>query len=176
MVTTQQGLTIAAANFDDLPEIADVHVKSWQETYKGLVPQSYLDALEVSTRLEKWQVWFRQGQGDGLILARIADRVVGFISFGQGRDQDRPDSAEIYALYLLKENCSQSLGYQLYQAALGKLKADGFSQVYLWVLDTNRNAIEAYLRWGGGVEPGRMKTDVIGDQVVQEISIHMRVV
>lgn len=34
---------IRLAQPGDEPSIAKVHIQSWQEAYKGLVPQDYLD-------------------------------------------------------------------------------------------------------------------------------------
>jgi hypothetical protein len=95
-------LSIAPATPEDLPDVARVHVDSWRQTYAGLVPQSYLDSLDVAARLQKWQDIFEQDRKDdlfGLFVARIGGIAVGFISFGRGRDQDRGGLAEIFAIY-----------------------------------------------------------------------------
>src|SRR5687767_3602644 len=34
----------------DARAIADVHVRTWQSTYRGIVPDAYLDALSVDER------------------------------------------------------------------------------------------------------------------------------
>ena len=44
-------------------------------------------------------------------------------------------------------------------------------KAYLWVLDTNQNAIRAYHRWGGRVEPSLVKDHVIGGRAVKETSV-----
>ena len=36
-------LPISAASYDDLPDVAQLHVASWKQTYVGQVPQAYLD-------------------------------------------------------------------------------------------------------------------------------------
>jgi hypothetical protein len=38
-------MDIRAARMEDVPQIAAVHVRSWQAAYRGLLPQAYLDGL-----------------------------------------------------------------------------------------------------------------------------------
>jgi hypothetical protein len=42
---------IRPAAFDDLGDVAAIHVKVWQSTYVGQIPQSYLDGLDIKTRV-----------------------------------------------------------------------------------------------------------------------------
>lgn len=39
-------LRISCASYDDLPEVAQIHVTSWKQAYVGQVPQAYLDNLD----------------------------------------------------------------------------------------------------------------------------------
>jgi hypothetical protein len=106
-------LSIAAATRKDLPDVARVHVASWRQTYAGLVPQSYLDSLDVAARLQKWREIFEQDRRNdlfGLFVARIGGAPAGFISFGPGRDEDRWAHAEIYAIHVLKQHSGNGVG------------------------------------------------------------------
>jgi GNAT superfamily N-acetyltransferase len=95
----------------------------------------------------------------------------GFICFGGARDQDRQDWGEIYAIYVLKEHWGRGVGYALHKNASAALGEKGVKRAYLWVLDTNHQAITAYQRWGGLIEQDRLKDHVISGQPVKEISI-----
>ena len=46
---------IRRARDDDAAAISLVHVRSWQETYRGLLPQDYLDALDPARRVPLWE-------------------------------------------------------------------------------------------------------------------------
>jgi RimJ/RimL family protein N-acetyltransferase len=167
-------LSIAAATREDLPDVARVHVASWRQTYVGLVPQSYLDSLDVAARLQKWRENFEQDRNNdlfGLFVARIGGSPAGFISFGPGRDEDRAAHAEIYAIYVLKQHWGNGIGYGLYKTARAIFQHKGLPKAYLWVLDTNRRAIVAYERWGGVLEQDRLKDHNIGGKPVKEISV-----
>ena len=48
-------MDIRAARMQDAPEIAVVHVRSWQAAYRGLLPQAYLDGLDPAQRIGRWE-------------------------------------------------------------------------------------------------------------------------
>ena len=48
-------MEIRAARMQDVPQIAVVHVRSWQAAYRGLLPQAYLDALDPAQRISRWE-------------------------------------------------------------------------------------------------------------------------
>ena len=39
----------------DARPIAEVHVRTWQEAYRGIVPDAVLDALDVDDRERRWK-------------------------------------------------------------------------------------------------------------------------
>jgi hypothetical protein len=44
-------MDIRPARMQDAPEIAVVHVRSWQDAYRGLLPQAYLDGFDSAQRI-----------------------------------------------------------------------------------------------------------------------------
>jgi GNAT superfamily N-acetyltransferase len=166
-----QDLRIAAASYDDLPDVAQIHVASWKQAYIGQVPQAHLDNLNPASRLRAWQEQFSNRDISGLLLAKVNNTPAGFVCFGHARDQDRRGWGEIYAIYVLKEHWGRGIGYALYRNASAALREEAVKTAYLWVLDTNHHAIAAYQRWGGLVERDRLKDHMIGGQPVKEISV-----
>lgn len=164
---------IRPATFNDLPDVARIHVTSWQQTYVGQVPQDYLDAMDVTARQKAWEDIFHGNTAEdkNLDLAIVAGQPVGFISYGLGRDEDMSGHGEIYAAYLLKEVLGQAVGYALFSAARRKLAQAGLLKTYLWVLDTNAQAIRSYARWGGVIENEKIKTATIGYHPIREIMV-----
>ena len=64
-------LRIVAASYDDLPDVAGIHVASWKEAYVGQAPQTYLDNLDVTRRLRGWQEQFPNREVSGLLMAPL---------------------------------------------------------------------------------------------------------
>ena len=46
---------IRSATPDDAERLASVHVEAWKSTYRGQVPDAYLDALSVQDRVDVWR-------------------------------------------------------------------------------------------------------------------------
>jgi len=164
------GVRILSASYQDLPDVALIHVAAWKQAYVGQVSQAYLDGLNVAQRLERWQEQFADCAVSGLLAANIK-KAAGFICFGHARDDDRQDWGEIYAIYVLEAYWGGGLGYQLYKHACAELQQNGYMRAYLWVLATNDRAIAAYERWGGLVEYDRLKDHQIGGKRVKEVSV-----
>ena len=162
---------ISPASYEDLREVARIHVAAWKQAYVGQVPQAYLDHLDAAERLRRWQEQFPNREFLGLLIASADSTAAGFICFGRGREPDRQDWGETYAIYVLESNWGRGIGYRLHKEACAELRKEGFLRLYLWVLETNHRAISAYQRWGGMLERDRLKEHVIGGQPVQEVAI-----
>lgn len=162
--------TLVAA---DLPEIAETHVRVWQEAYAGQMPQDFLDALDSAARLERWKETFGHNKDDpryGTLVAHIDGVMAGFLSYGPARDAGRENMFETYAINIRKAFWSAGVGYRLFQECCRQLKSQGASQTYLWVLMTNDRAIKAYKRWGGKIED-KTKEIEIGGKRLKEVSV-----
>ena len=120
---------------------AYVHYKSWQEAYRGLVDDEYLDAhtpekcVKIAKRFP-----------DGILVAKDGERVIGFVGFGKYRDETLPGAGEVYAIYVLAEYHGQRVGYELMKAAVERL--GDHERIALWVLHGNNRAIRFYERFG----------------------------
>ncbi len=173
MVDRTDSVLIKPCDFQDIPDIAHIHVAAWKDTYRGLVPQEYLDGLNVAARLKGWESIFRDetNEDSNVFMAYIDHIPAGFVSFGKARDEIMKGKGEIYAIYLLKDFWAKGVGHSLFRAAKEALKIGGLSECYLWVLDTNKNAIDSYSRWGGVVDASLSKQEEISGQKVQEIVI-----
>ncbi len=135
---------IRAATIADIQGIARVHVQSWRETYAGIVPQTYLDALSPESRGAQWRRTLEVG--NPVFVAEITDQIVGFVSCGATRDEGF--DGEVYALYLLESQHGLGIGKALFEAALEALRSQGRQRVIVWVLADNPTRT-FYGRMGG---------------------------
>ena len=99
---------------------AYVHWKSWQEAYKGMVDQNYLDSLTLEKCEEMAFKW-----PDNLIVAKEGDRVVGFVGYGKYHDEELIETGEIFAIYILEEYYGTGVGKALMQVGLGEFNNEG---------------------------------------------------
>ncbi len=138
---------VRVATSDDARTIAEIHVASWQEGYRGQLPDGFLKSLSIDARQARWAQSLRDGAG--VLLAEQAGEAVGFVMFGPSRDDDAPTNcAEIWALYVHPSAWSTGVGRKLHDGALAALAAEGSTAAALWVLHSNDRARRFYARLG----------------------------
>jgi ribosomal protein S18 acetylase RimI-like enzyme len=151
--------------------VAELHVRSWREAYKGLMPEEFLAELDPRDRAGRYT--FGDGEGPTTVLALHCEegiggdpsltncgevrsgsppipfeRLRGFVTFGESRDSDTRGLGEIYALYVDAGSYGGGVGRVLMAEARGRLVEDGFSEAILWVLRGNTRAGSFYEREG----------------------------
>lgn len=136
------------ADTADAEALANVHVSSWRAAYHGLIPQEYLDGLDVAAREQRWRSLLRDQEPNEVtvVLDDPTAGVVGFASVGPSRDPDAPSSdvGEVYGLYLVPSHWDKGGGRLLMDEAVRRLTNAGFRTAILWVLDTNQRARRFY--------------------------------
>jgi L-amino acid N-acyltransferase YncA len=161
-------MIVRQATISDSPGIARIHVESWKTTYRGQIPDGYLDQLSIPARTKQWEEWFSRNQIRA-VVAEDSAGIHGFSGFGACEDSDvATRTGEVYSIYLLAEAQGTGTGRCLWQAALRQLKERGFTQVVVWVLDTNLPARGFYEKMGCTLDGGT-KTAQIGGQKLVEL-------
>ena len=117
-----------------------VHWQTWREAYDNLLPAEYQETMT----LDRCR-FFSQKYPENTLIAMDGKKVVGFISYGNFRDE-AIQAGEIIALYVLKDYYGKGVSKQLMHAAFVAL--DQFSEIYLWVLKENKRAIAFYQKMG----------------------------
>ncbi len=161
--------TVRPACLDDAAALAGVHVRSWQAAYRGVLEDEFLDGLSVSDR-EAW--WMgRLARVPPRWAALVVERdgtPVGFATSGTTEDRVEPFWGELYALYVEPACWGRGLGRMLLTAAEGRLRADGFSDALLWVIEENEGARRFYEKSGWNAD-GPTKRMVIGPSGVTAV-------
>lgn len=151
------------ASVGDARGVAAVHVDAWRAAYPGLVPQEVLDGLSVDTRADGWTRWIEASLADPshhrLLVADVDGRVLGWASFGSGRDEGAEGLGELAGLYVHPDAWSRSVGHALIGRVHEELAAMGFASAYLWVLRGNERAGRFYERQGWLDDGGRKTVD-----------------
>jgi GNAT superfamily N-acetyltransferase len=156
-------MEVRPARVEDAGQIAEIHVRSWQGVYRGLMPQDYLDSLDPARRAATWADRITDGdwtRGGCLVVAGDDGELAGFASVGRTRDPGPGTEAvgEVMAIYLAPQAWGLGLGRELMAASLRNLSGCGYCQVMLWVLESNTRARRFYAAAGFGPD-GATKTD-----------------
>lgn len=162
-------LDVRPAVAGDAMSVAEVAVRSWQEAYRGLVDQAYLDGLRPEDRARRYD--FGNGDaGERHTLVAVDDGAIcGHITVGRSRDDDMAGSGEVWAVYVDPLRWRSGVGRALLAAGCDHLSKAGYPRAHLWVISGNLRARGVYERTGWRAD-GRERVEQIGGSSVHEVS------
>ena len=156
----------------DANAIAQVHIRSWQDAYRDLMPADYLLGLD-ATLPNREASWKRSLESDEsqVWVAQVDEQVVGWVSVGASRDEDLAGESvgEVMAIYVLATHWQSGVGLALWKTAVQHLEAQGFQRLTLWVLTRNERAIRFYRKAGWAEDTGSARTLVRGGVTLEEV-------
>lgn len=153
-------LTIRKAENADARSVGACHYHCWQETYPGLISEEFLNSMDESKSMDRFEALFPK-IAQFMYVILDGSYIVGFFDISPARDKYAP--YEIRGLYLKKAYHGCGYGRAIMNYIRGKCGADQF---YLWCLSTNPTC--NYYTHMGGIEIARKKA-TIGDQEYEEI-------
>ena len=150
----------------DATGLAEVHVRTWQAAYRGIVPDAYLDSLSASDREASWAKIL--ANGSNTVVADVDGAIRGFASSGPSHDDDaRPETGEVYALYVDPDWQSRGTGQMLFSDSLEALAREGFSEATLWVLEKNAPSRGFYEATAMKCDGGRKALAIGGEELCE---------
>jgi L-amino acid N-acyltransferase YncA len=151
-------MKIRKANEEDIYGLAHVHIKSWQKTYKGILPDHYLDSMNLEARKKNWLRNLKMIHNATYVAENEEGHIVGFASGGPEQTNDIYFQGEVYAIYLLKEYQRHGLGRRIIKAVIDELAKKEHKNLIIWALKDN---------------PSRGFYEALGGQVVGEKTVKM---
>jgi ribosomal protein S18 acetylase RimI-like enzyme len=155
-------LEVRRARPGDAAAIAEVHARTWQSTYEHV-----FGAERLAARVPDLALWTRilANERVEVNVAEAGGRIVAFVSVGPSRDDDA--EGELYAIYALPEAWGTGAGAALMQAGLDAMRAAGYRDAVLYVLDDNPRARRFYEREGWALDGGTKSEELLGVQVTE---------
>ncbi|MDD4311044.1 MAG: GNAT family N-acetyltransferase [Eubacteriales bacterium] len=165
MLTKERGgmqptIEIRLATDEDIPAIAHIINEAWKTAYAGIIPQSYLDAMQEERKTDR----LREG------LARVLHMryfvlcengvPVGAASLHRARNEDLPDAAEFSFFYFLPTAWRKGYGTMLLNHLKEETAKAGFLRLCCWVLEENHRAVSFY-ESQGLLRDGTRQTETI---------------
>ena len=166
-------MNIAPATLTDAPQIAAIHVRSWQVAYSGILSSEFLDSLSTERRTAQWQDILHKQESQTLV-AHLPEGIAGFVSYGHWRDEHASElQGEIWALYAKPEAWGSGVGRALLGAAVRELRSLGRQSVLLWVLAKNTRGVRFYENFGFKPVHGSSKLFELGGRQVEEVCLRL---
>jgi ribosomal protein S18 acetylase RimI-like enzyme len=151
MTEARDTVSIRTAQLPDAEAMAHVRVAAWRAAYRGLMPDSYLDRADLEDAEAEHLRDRLQSIGDRthVSVAELGGRIVGYCTYGDAGDDDaEPARGAIYALYIHPDVWRHGIGRQLLVYASHYLKAQGFGEATLFVVEGNMRARRFYEQAG----------------------------
>jgi ribosomal protein S18 acetylase RimI-like enzyme len=161
-------MLLRLAEPEDAMDVARVHVRSWQQAYRGLLPDEYLDGLRAADRAARYDLANRDVLKPVSIVVIDERQICGFATIAPARDAELSGHGELCALYVDPEYWGQGVGCALMAAARAHLVEAGFRKAALWVMAGNARA-ERFYRIDQWMPDGSRRTDVVWGVTVEEI-------
>lgn len=124
-------ILIRRAEASDVPELAALHVKTWNETYP-LVKQKPSLAL----REHQWREQFANPSSNWFCIL-LENRSGNLIGFTKAIINEDKEEGEVNKIYLLKEYHRLGLGKKLFSQTAGMLADKGIQRVVLFGVPQN---------------------------------------
>jgi ribosomal protein S18 acetylase RimI-like enzyme len=152
------------ATVDDAADVTRVRTRTWQSAYAHVFPADQLRSLAPDTGLEWWREAIASPAAQMHTLVAEADReVAGFAQLGRARDEE--GTGELYAIYVLPEYSGVGVGRALMAETLARLRAEGFAEAILWVIEDNPRTRRFYELAGWQLDGGVKDEEWLGTLV-----------
>lgn len=132
-----EGIIYREATTADCPAVAEVHVRSWRESFAGIVPQAFLDKMSVEQRAGAFAARFSDDAYRMYVAEAPGIGVVGFADCGAPRDDVGGFEAELYAIYLLPEYQGRGVGRELFGRVVEALVGSARRSMHLLALEVS---------------------------------------
>ena len=143
--------TIRDAGIEDASGIAKVNYSTWLHTFRGLIPDSELDTLNVNSLTDQWREELSIVGSRSVTLIALDDEfVIAYSRFypSADADEDQTRVATIGSMYVSPKYQRRGVGRKLEEAVLVAAKERDFMVATLHVLSANQRAREFYENLG----------------------------
>lgn len=138
---------------EDIPSIVDIKIKGWQDAYKRIIDDEYLNNLsnEYDSRIKKMEKTY---MNNGFIIAELDNQIVGFCSYifdNSFSPEIANADCELSALYVKPELKSNGIGTLLFEYVTNEFKKQNKQIMVLWCLKENEPSKKFYTKMGGKI-------------------------
>ena len=148
MPTIRDHAQILAAAEEHLPALAELAGVIWRQHYPGIISRAQIDYM--LAKMYSLDVLREEMRNQGIQFVRllVAERFVGFASYGPAAG---PGVMKLHKCYLLPEMHGRGYGSLLLQHCEREARRLGARRLYLAVNKHNAKAVAAYQRNGFAV-------------------------
>jgi len=145
-------IAVRRATPEDARAIAAVRIDSWRATYRGLIPDAYLDAMQLDESIALWnRVLSAATNTASVFVAEHEGDVIAFAAGNMLPERRFELDAELSAVYVRREFQRAGIGRRLVAAVARAEREHGARGVIAWVIAGNKLARAFYEQLGGAL-------------------------
>jgi GNAT superfamily N-acetyltransferase len=138
-------VVIRRATVADASVIAAVRIDSWRATYRGIIPDDYLDGMKVEDSTAIWsRILSATSSAANVFVAEVDGEVLGFAAGMTLKEAKLGYDSELTAIYLEPSVQRAGIGRRLVAHVAATLANAGANNMLVWVLAENRQARQFY--------------------------------
>jgi len=159
-------MSVRHAKPNDAARIAEINIISWEDTYRGLMPDEIIDNRKLNAeRILHYKEKIEEGKNTVLVYENEQGIITGYLWAGKARDNDIKLFDELYAFYVDPKYQGNGYGTKLINKFKTIVKDKHF---YLYMLKNNKTH-DFYVKVGGVEMKDYTKTMQIGNSKIEEV-------
>jgi len=164
----------------DADRLARINIAAWRSAYAGIVPASYLDAMDLTRYRERWQHNLIDASPSRNFLVADVDGELAAYGIcgpyrpqGDAAEEDTSGWGELYAIYTHPDRQGRGVGSAVLCAAVALLHDQEYADAGLWVLRDNHAGQRWYAARGWRPD-GATSSWLAGDAALPELRLRRR--
>ena len=111
---------------EDCIHVVHVATVAWNETYKGIVDDDFLNKLYETEEQRAKEIYNKFNEEDNhQLVLEVDNNIVGFVNVGDTDDTNYDNCGELHAIYILGKYKGKDFGKKLFEAGIEELKKNG---------------------------------------------------
>lgn len=129
----------------DAQELAELYVTNWQKTYRGMLPDAFLDGMNAEDASRRWNS-FAGVCGQGIFVAEQNGVLAGFAAYRP--DENSEDALYLDSLHVSEKVRGQGIGTALIRTVGRHAANNGFTRMTIRIVRGNDKAGALYRKLG----------------------------
>lgn len=123
---------------EDCIHVVHVATVAWNETYKGIVDDDFLNKLYETEEQRAKEIYNKFNEEDNhQLVLEVDNNIVGFVNVGDTDDTNYDNCGELHAIYILGKYKGKDFGKKLFEAGIEELKKMGYDKMIIGCLVGN---------------------------------------
>ena len=133
----------------DCADVVHVVTVAWNETYKGIVPDDFLEGLYLNEEQRTINSYNKFNENDNhQYVLEVDGKVIGFVNVGSTDEKEYDNCGELHAIYIINGYKGNGFGKKLINIGIEELKKMGYNKMIIGCLEGNPSN-EFYKHIGG---------------------------